>query len=333
MLNTIANQLNISPAMINQFDWEGRSTERFRHEIRELIGYRKVTVEDICALKAWLFKNIFPNAIKKSQRIEHAYTYFRENKIEPFTSKELERHVNSAHREFEQQLFKSIYDKLSVNTKLLIDELLSDDAESDNDEINDNSEIKFKHLKIDIPGAKLKNVYRAVQKIDCLTQLDLPSDVLSGLSEKLIKKYYQRVMAERPSGMREHKPRVRYATFSIFCYFRSQLHIDSLADLFMKLAHQLQTKSESFVDKKILSEVKCVDGKFDILYKLSVSASENPTGVIQDTIYPQVGQEILKNLAKELYFRGRWYQTQVHMKMQSLYSHASRKILLALLDA
>src|SRR5690349_5577809 len=76
MLNTISNQLNIPPSTINQFDWEGRSTERFRQEIREFIGYRKVTLDDICALKAWLFKNIFPIAIKRSQRIEHAYTYF-----------------------------------------------------------------------------------------------------------------------------------------------------------------------------------------------------------------------------------------------------------------
>src|SRR3989338_403039 len=239
--------------MINQFDWEGRSTKRFRQEVRELLGYRKVTSNDMHDFKAWLFKNVFPNAIKRSQRIEHAYTYFRENKTEPFTSKELERHISSAHREFEQQLFETIYSKLNEKTKLLMNELLSDDAESDNDEINDDSEIKFKHLKIDIPGAKLKNVSRAVQKIDCLKQLDLSADVLSSLSEKLIKKYYQRVMAERPSGMREHKPHVRYATFSIFFYFRSQLFMDSLADMFMKLTHQLQTKSESFVDKKILS--------------------------------------------------------------------------------
>ena len=101
--------------------------------------------------------------------------------------------------------------------------------------------------------------------------------------------------------------------------------LDSLADLFMKLTHQLQTKSESFIDKKILSEVKCVDGKFDILYKLSVSALENPTGMIQEKIYPEVGQETLKNLVKEFYFKGKWYQTQVHMKMHSLYSHATEK--------
>ena len=241
MLNTIANQLNILPSMINQFDWEGRSTKRFRQEVRELLGYRKVTSNDMHDFKAWLFKNVFPNAIKRSQRIEHAYTYFRDNKIEPFTSRELERHISSFHREFEQQLFESIYGKLDDKTKLLMDELLSEDTEIDDNEINDDSEIKFKHLKIDIPGAKLKNVSRAIQKIDCLKQLDLTVDALSSLSEKLIKKYYQRVMAERPSGMREHKPHVRYATFSIFCYFRSQLFTDSLADLFMKLTHQLTT--------------------------------------------------------------------------------------------
>ena len=68
--------------------------------------------------------------------------------------------------------------------------------------IIDDSEIKFKHLKIDIPGAKLKNVSRAIEKIDCLKQLDLPLIAFQPFT-KLIKKYYARIMAERPSGMRE----------------------------------------------------------------------------------------------------------------------------------
>ena len=338
MLNTIANQLNISSTIINNFDWEGRSTERFRREIREFLGYREATQSDIQNLKLWLSKNVFPNAVKKSQRIEYAYTYFRENKIEPFTSKELERHIGSAHHEFEQQLFQSIYNKLTEKIKLQMAELLSDDSDIDEDEVNDNEingelKIKFKHIKTDIPGVKLKNASRAIQKIDCLKQLALPEDLLFCLSTKLIKKYYMRIMAERPGDLRKYKPHIRYAMFSIFCYFRSQLLIDSLVDFFMKLIHQIQTKSESFVDKKILSEVKCVNGKFDILYKISVSALENPTGIIQEKIYPEVGQETLSNLVKELYCKGKWYQTQVHTKMHSLYSHAHRKTLLVLLDA
>jgi hypothetical protein len=81
MLNSIANQLNIFPSFINHFDWEGRSTERFRQEIRDFVGYRQASKKDVYNLKLWLFKNVFPNSVKKSQRIEHAYTYFRENRI------------------------------------------------------------------------------------------------------------------------------------------------------------------------------------------------------------------------------------------------------------
>lgn len=329
MLNTIANQLNIAPSIINNFDWEGRSTERFRKDIREFLGYREATLNDIYDLKSWLTKNVMPNVINKSQQIEYAYNYFRENRIEPFTSKELERHVRSTHHEFEQKLFESIYNRLPDETKSQMDELLAvdndDDVEIDGKEIDDEIKIKLKHIKIDIPGAKLKNVYRAIQKIDFLKKLDFPVELLSVLSTKLIRKYYTRVMAERPYNMREYKSQTRYALLSIFCYFRSQLLTDSLADLFSKLTHQLQTKAESFIDKQILSEVKCVNGKFDILYKLSISALENPTGIIQEKIYPEVGQETLSNLVRELYFKGKWYQTQVHIKMHSLYSHAHRK--------
>jgi hypothetical protein len=190
MLNTIANQLNIPTLTINQFDWEGsRSTKRFRQEIRGLLGYRKATLSDISDLKIWLTKNVFHNAVKRSQRVEYAYTYFRENKIEPFTSKELEKHVHSAHHEFEQQLFNSIYCGLTEKSRSLMDELLDENCdendESINNEENNLSQIKFKHLKKDIPGAKLKNISHALQKINCLKQLMLPEDLLSVLSIKL----------------------------------------------------------------------------------------------------------------------------------------------------
>src|SRR3990167_2059382 len=59
MLNCIANQLGISSSCIDIFDWEGRSTERFRQEIRDLLGYKKASIQDIDKLKLWLIKNVF----------------------------------------------------------------------------------------------------------------------------------------------------------------------------------------------------------------------------------------------------------------------------------
>jgi len=338
MLNSVAHQLNIPASCVDHFDWEGRSTERFRNEIRKLFGYKLATLQDIDKLKIWLIREVFPNAVKQPQQIEYAYVYFREQRIEPFTSKELERHIQSAHYAFEQQLFETLQSQLSDRTKKLMDLLLTDDLENEDsddheEEIKNLSEIKFRHLKRDIPGAKLKHVAFAIQKINCLKQLELPEEFLLSSSTKLINKYYTRVMAELPGSMREHKALIRYATFSIFCYFRSQILTDSLADLLMQLIHKMQNTSEKFIDNKILSEVKRVGGKFDILYQLSFIALSNPTGIIQETIYPEIGQETLSNLVKELKYKGQWYKNQVHKKMHSIYSHAHRNTLLTLLDA
>lgn len=331
MLNCIANQLYISPLLIKDFDFEGRTTERFRQEIRHLLGYRKATLKDIDQLKSWLIKNVFPKAAKKSQQIEFAYEYFRLNRIEPFTSKELERHINSAHKLFENQLFHSLFSVLTGATKSAMDLLLSDDDASD-DEADNISSIKFKHLKHDIPGAKLKNVVFAIEKINLFRQLQLPQQLLSNLSIKLVHKYYTRVMAELPGSMLDYKESVRYAIFAIFCYHRSQILTDQLTDLLMKLIHSMRTSAENAINKTILSEVRRVNGKFDILCTLASISFENPEGIIQEKIYPTVGKETLSDIVKDINSRGRWYANQVNKKMHSLYSHASRKMLLNLLN-
>ena len=328
MINCIANQLNVPASCIDDFDWEGRSTKRFRTEIRNLLGYKKATLGDVDKLKEWLIENVFLNNVRKSQRIEHAYEYFRTQRIEPFTSKELTRHIQSAH-----QLFDSIYIELSDKTKKMMDSLLIDDSEIDDDEQDNNEfEIRFRHLKQDIPGAKLKNVALAIQKVNHLKKLYLPNALLSNLSAKLINKYYTRVLTKHPLNIRRHNPNIRYGIFSLFCYFRSQLLTDSLADLLMQLIHKIRTSSENFVDKKILSEVKRVNGKFDILCLLSMISIEKPSGIIQEEIYPTVPKETLSEIIKEHNSKGKWYEQQVHKKMYSMYSHAHRTILLTLLE-
>ena len=335
MLNCIANQLNVSASLVDDFDFEGRSTDRFRQEIRYLLGYREATLQDVDKFKSWMIKNVFQNGVKKLQQVEHAYEYFRQERIEHFASRELERYISSAHKIFEHKLFNSIYSELSSDTKLVMDSLLMDEAIKDEDdsELKNISEIKFRHLKQDIPGAKLKNVAFAIQKINYLQQLKLPKNLLSNLSVKLIDKYYTRVMAEIPSGMLDYKEHIRYATFSIFCCFRSLYLTDSLADLFIQLTHKMRTSSENYINKKILSEVRKVNGKFDILSSLASISIDNPTGTIEEKIYPEVSKETLVNIVKEHNSRGRWYENQVQKKMHSLYSYANRKMLLQLLDA
>ena len=334
MIQSLSNQLGISLRLIEGFDWESRTSERFRQEIREFLSYEKATVNDSERLIAWLIEYVLPQAPTIPQCCEHANQFFRENKLESFSKKELERYVRSAAHQFEQQFFSTIFKQLSVNTINLIDDLLKNDiSDIEDEEIKSITDVKLRHLKKDVSGVKLNNVRIEMDKLTCIRQISLPKNMFDTFSRKLLQKYYMRIMAELPSHINEHEPEIRYATMAIFCYIRSQLMMDNLADLLIQLIHQMKTKAEMVITKQILAEVKCVNGKFDILYTLSSTAAAKPDGIIQQEIYPKVSQETLQNLATELHTKGKWYQTKVKTKMRSLYSHASRKVLLILLDA
>lgn len=333
LINDLANQLDINESVIKDFDWEGRSIERFKREIRVLTGFREATTENIKDLVSWLIAEILPKAPKGSECIEYAYEYFRSQKIEPFVSDKMERYVLSAHSIFEKSTFTQIYNNLSKNTINLIDQVLDynfNNVEQE-EQVNNYSEIKFKHLKKEIPGAKLKNVNFEINKITQLRKLNLPNQLLSNFNPKLIKKYYDRILTEPPGDILKHKPITKYASFALYCYYCSRVLLDNLAELLIQLIHKMNSSAETFINKQIVAEVRRVDGKFDILYSLASASISHPDGIIKDIIYPEVSETTLKDLVNELKYKGKWYQNQVHTKIRSLYSHASRRILLTLL--
>jgi TnpA family transposase len=333
IIESVSNQLNRQLQSIEQFDWNGRSSERFRSEIRVYFGYRKATVSDCDNLIQWLIKKYLPEVLTFLQCREFAVMYFRQQKIELFSTKELDRHIKSAQAKFEDEFFKTVSDELTNVTFKKIDALLTESESEDSLENQPKSNsIKFQNLKKDIGEAKLKNIQIAIEKIDYLETMELPYKLLKNSSRKLLMKYYRRIMAEHPSHIQEHDTNRKLAMMAIFFYIRSQLLIDSATELLLQLIHKLENSSENSIKQQIISEVTRVNGKFDILCKLSSVAAEKPTGIIQQEIYPIVSQETLTNISVELKSRGKWYQTEVKNKMRSLYAHGSRRLLLKLLE-
>jgi len=335
MISVLAHQLRISETSIKNFQWNGRSSERFRNEIRESLGFRKAAVADGASLMLWLMKNHLENIPTLTQCRELAKQYLQQQKIELFAQKECDRYIKRANAQFEKEFFTKICTDLSEQTLQQFNKLISDtnDAENSDEENLKNNLIRMYHLKKDIGEARLKNVKTAILKIEYLKTLKLPHENLKKFDRKLLMKYYRRIMSEYSSHIREHEQLRQSAMMGIFCFIRSQFFIDNSADLLLQLIHRVKTNSESAIKKKILSEVTCVNGKFDILCKLSSIASEKPKGVIEKEIYPTVSQETLSDLSIELKSRGKWYQTELRNKMRSLYAHGHRTLLLTLLRA
>jgi hypothetical protein len=338
MINSLSAQLNCGHDIdFDYYDWISRTAKRFRQEIRILLDYKEASATDSKQFIQWVIEKILPSVPTLIQCREYARQFFRERHIEPFSQKKIDRYIRAAIHRFEKQFFSGISTQLSAKTIQLMDHLLYEDIDdTDENEIKINlpdTDIRFRHLKSDVAGVQLKHVNFEIKKLFHIRSISLPTSILNTVSRKLIQKYYMRVMVASPSNILEYIPEVRYASMALFCYIRSQLLTDNLLDLFIQLIQKMKTSAETHVNKKIICEVKRVNGKFDILYLLAETAKEYPEGIIQDKIYPKVSQEMLQDVIKDLQHRGKWYQKQVNTKVRSLYSHAHRKVLLTLLDA
>ena len=336
LLYSLAKQLNTSYTLFEFTYLETRTAKRFRSKIREFLGFRTALFSDAEILITWLLEQAEKEPHTLPQYREKANQFFITNKLEPFAPKKTDRYIRAAIHRFEKQFFANIVKQLSQASAKIVNDLLHDDTKI-NGSVKDNppeDEITFRRLKADVSGVKLKHVAFEIKKLNFIRSIHIPSSLFDNTPRKLVKKYYQRIMAASPSNVLEFVPNARAASMACFVYIRSQLLTDDVADLFIKLINNMKSSAEVHVNKKIITDVKKVNGKFDILYLIAEAALANPKGVIEDEIYPVVNQEILKKLVIELKNTGnRWYQKQVNLKVHSLYSHAHRKVLLQLLNA
>ena len=327
---SIAEEIKTKPCHFHELESNHRTVKRFRKAIREAFGFREPTDIDGNHFVNWLVYELLPKAPQEHEMRAAFRTYYQSAKIEPFSDKQQERYLDSARKKFETKIFEIVDQYLSQEKKDFIDTILNRAVAEEGSE-NRRQEINLSTLKKGIPGAKLKHVQFAIEKYEALQTLRLPEEITLGISRKIWVKYYDRIMAYSPSHIKELEKISKYAMVAIFFHIRAELLADSLGDLFVKLVRKIKKSSENYVNKTLSKEIKRVEGKLDILYKLAETALDFPDGVIKDTIYPVVDIETLKRLKEDLNQRGNWYKKQVRIKMRLLYSHGSRTELLDLL--
>ncbi|KKB96212.1 hypothetical protein SZ25_00285, partial [Candidatus Arcanobacter lacustris] len=320
LVDSLSSQLGVSFSDDYDFNWNNRTIERFRSDIRDFLGFKKASNVHVEKLIAYLMEQAAPKCLTDEQEKEYAYKFFKEQKLEPFLKKKVDRYITTSRARFEHKFFSSIVSSLSKETKDIIDKLLGGDEiepEQSDKKSSDQKEIKQIHLwqlKKDIAGAKLKLVEDELVKANFLQNISLPKELLAGFDRKLLLKYYHRVMALLPSHIKEYNSDAKYGMMAVFIYIRSQGITDNLADVVMQLIHKMRTSSESFVNKHIIKNVKCVDGKFDVLYSLASINASKPRGIIEKQVYPTVPKQKLEDIVKELDSKkGKWYQTQVQI--------------------
>lgn len=324
IINYVSKQLNIKEVHYLNYEWNNRTYFFHKSEIREFFDFREFNTNDFDQIRDWIVKEILIHEHKVSYIKSKFYERLKISKIEPPTSKRINRLINSSIRIYEDTFFNSTFNKLSKEALSKIDNLLRNESNQDYSTIQE--------LKDSTGKVSLKTFLKEIKKLKYVKEIDFNDNLFENIPDKILKKYSQRVFSEDLTELKRHPSNIRYTLLSAFVKIRGMEITDNLVELLIQLIHKMTTKAEKRTNKELLVDAKKVNGKSSILFRMAEISVEEPKGIIEEKIYPKVGEETLKELVKESKSFGIPYKKQVYIKVRDSYANHYRQMIPKILE-
>lgn len=326
IIRYLAEQLSVQPEVFHRYNWQGRSIRQHRARIRQWFNFRPYLDDDRQPLIDWLISTVLPENQKMEFLIDSVLKHLQAKHIEPPSPASVERIIRSAVHTYETQLFDVFYDKLPVETHHALDSLLKPTSTDDATDSIPLYKIRACRVK-----ATLNSVLQAVVQLKQLQQLNLPVDLFSSISPKVVERFRQRAAVEAPSQLRRHPGPIRHTLLAAFCLCRQAEITDELIESLIILVHKMGVKAERKVIKELIEDIKRVGGKHNLLFQIAEVVLDNPDGTVKEVIYPVASEQTLKDLVAEYRSSGPAYRYHIHTVMRSSYSKHYRRMLPPLL--
>jgi len=333
VIQDLARSLKLNVHDISHYDLGGRLAREHKSIIRQFFGFSIISLSDTQPLEEWLVSHILPQENSYAAIEARVYERYRELKIIPPDQTHIEQGIYHASSLFERNFFSKVTSQLSDFTKNRIDELIHTPRTGYKKSDPQYKKVSLNYLKHDPRQASVETVLNEIAKLRRIQFLELPKNLFQNVSPKILEKYRLRILLEKPAQISTHTDECKYAMMAAFCYLREQTILDSLADLLIQITHKIVTKAEKRVVKELLQDLRQVTGKTGLLYRVAVAAIEHPRGIVDEVIYPVIGEQTLKDLVREFKNTGIAYQREIHTTMRSSYGKHYRRMLTPILNA
>jgi len=319
----IAKQLSLVGNPSEQYLWQTRTRDNHFAWIRQQTGFRFPAAQYKADLESWLRSEGAPDAITFADLFECAIQRFRSLRIELPSEKELQRIVNAALNGFFSDVHQEMTHGLDRKSRKNIDGLLIVPAGE--------AFSPFEKLKASTGRPGVKNLQKEITKLQQMRSVGIVKEHLMNVPFKVQKLLKHRATNETASKMREHPEDIRYGLMACFISIRTMEVMDDIVRMFIEMIHRVNVRAEKKRDNELLRELKRVDGKTQILFRLAEAAMDNPDGTIRDVIFPVVKAETLQNLVSEKEANGPQYRRMHRRFMKEKYTrHYGRMLPLVL---
>ncbi len=178
VIDFLAQQLNVEPGMFKSYPLQGRTVERHRAQIRQYLGFRETTVQDVETITQWLIESVLPHQRQEVALQEAIYDRCRDQRMEPPTPQRIERIIRSALRTADEQFYAETMAKLSSTTRIHLDALLKTTyTEQDTDDESVGRSM-LHDLKQGAGAIKVDTLLAEIDKLEQIENLELPAEVL-----------------------------------------------------------------------------------------------------------------------------------------------------------
>jgi TnpA family transposase len=324
----VGEQVHVAPEMLATVNWDGRSAERHRAQIRQAMGFRECSVEDGDRLAQWLADEVCGAELSAERQRDALVARCRADRLEPPAPTRLDRIVATARAAAEQRFCTVTVERLPDAAIRLLEELVDSDTGGDAD---GGASGLLADLKADPGRLGLDTLLTEIEKLARVRAIHLPRTLFADSSDKLVMTWRTRAAAQYGSDLRAMAAPVRLTLLATLCWVRAAELTDGLVELLIALIHKINARAEQRVEKEMTANLRRVAGKEGILYRIAAAAVERPDETVRNVIYPLIGEETLRALVREAEANEGAFRERVRLVLRSSYSSHYRRMLPKLL--
>ena len=147
--------------------------------------------------------------------------------------------------------------------------------------------------------ASVASLREELARFGMMRGIGLPNGLFADWNPAELETCRQRIAVEAPFELRRYSEATRHTWLAAFAHLRGRAVTDTLVDLLIETVHHISAHAENRVEQELLDDLKRASGKQALLFRTEGAAVENPDGTVREVFYPVVGEQTLRDLARE----------------------------------